>query len=171
MSTDKPKTQSRYVIGIDPGLKGGVVILDRNGALCEAIPMPSNEDLAELSDWIHKENGEVWIEDVWSIPGWGSKSSFGFGYHIGQLHLIFYDCRLVQPKVWQKDLWIPGTRLKDAKAKSFEAASQYWPHMKWLASGRSKKPHDGMIDAALIAMYGVAHGNGSRIPRTRRADA
>jgi len=32
-------------------------------------------------------------------------------------------------------------------------ARQLWPDETWLASPRCTKPHDGMIDAALIAEY------------------
>ena len=46
---------------------------------------------------------------------------------------------------------VPRGKTKEyAKAK----AAEIWPTEKWLASERSSIPHDGMIDAALIAEYG-----------------
>jgi len=34
-------------------------------------------------------------------------------------------------------------------------ARQLWPDESFLATAKSKKPHEGLIDAALIAYYGI----------------
>lgn len=47
-------------------------------------------------------------------------------------------------------------KVPQGKTKEFAMAkaSELWPDESWTASERSKKSHDGMIDAALIAEYG-----------------
>ena len=39
------------------------------------------------------------------------------------------------------------------KVAALAAANKLWPQQKWIATNKSKVPHDGMIDAALIAHY------------------
>lgn len=82
---------------------------------------------------------------------------------------------LIQPKEWQKVAWkttpiVEGEpvmdhstgkqkvnkngdlRFKiDTKATSLAAANALFPGVSWLASSRCKSPHDGIVDAALIA--------------------
>lgn len=41
-----------------------------------------------------------------------------------------------------------------AKATAFAKAQELWPDENWLPSSAHSTPHDGMIDAALIAEYG-----------------
>jgi hypothetical protein len=55
--------------------------------------------------------------------------------------------------MWQK-VMLPGCAKGDTKPAALARARQLWPAESWLASPRCSKPHDGMIDAALIAEYG-----------------
>lgn len=48
---------------------------------------------------------------------------------------------------------IPGAK-GDTKPRALAKALQLWPGETFLASERCRVPHDGMIDAALIAEYG-----------------
>jgi len=57
------------------------------------------------------------------------------------------------PKTWQKVAWGGIPRAKDTKQTSVQAASILFPDEKFLATKRSRKPHDGLVDAALIAYY------------------
>ena len=42
----------------------------------------------------------------------------------------------------------------DTKPAALARCRQLWPSESWLATPRSTKPHEGLIDAALIAEYG-----------------
>jgi len=42
----------------------------------------------------------------------------------------------------------------DTKAAALMACGRLWPNETWRLSSRHSKPHDGLIDAALIAEYG-----------------
>ena len=59
----------------------------------------------------------------------------------------------ITPQAWQK-VMIPGTEKGDTKPAALHKARQLWPDEKWLATQRCSKPHDGMIDAALMAEFG-----------------
>jgi hypothetical protein len=49
---------------------------------------------------------------------------------------------------------LPGCKSGETKPRALEVASRTWPEEDWLATPRSSKPHEGLIDAALIAEYG-----------------
>lgn len=74
-------------------------------------------------------------------------------------------------QTWQKEFWKrpkmpiigykdPLTKKKpirqkfDTKAAALLACGRLWPSQTFLPSSRHRKPHDGLIDAALIAEYG-----------------
>ena len=59
----------------------------------------------------------------------------------------------IAPQQWQKKMLV-GCAKGDTKPAALAKARQLWPQETWLASSRCSKPHDGMIDAALIAEYG-----------------
>lgn len=53
------------------------------------------------------------------------------------------------------------------KKLALAKARELWPEETWLESDRSKKPHDGMIDAALIAEFGRRIQHPSTVPDSR----
>lgn len=64
----------------------------------------------------------------------------------------------VSPRTWGKVIKDGISKKLDSKAQSIEAAKALWPDMfrvgGFYVSDRSKKPHDGLVEAALIAEYG-----------------
>ncbi len=68
-----------------------------------------------------------------------------------------FEVRRVQVKEWQDA--VLGKRLAKGMTKvaALAAANKLWPTEQWLATSRSKTPHDGIIDAALIAYYNRDH--------------
>jgi hypothetical protein len=48
-----------------------------------------------------------------------------------------------------------GKKVPAGQTKVFalRKANILWPEQKWLATARSYVPHDGIVDAALIAQY------------------
>jgi hypothetical protein len=66
---------------------------------------------------------------------------------------------LVQPKKWQADIWANVDKIYktgkkiDTKKTSLMAAKRLFPNESFLATSRSRVPHDGIVDAALIAQY------------------
>jgi hypothetical protein len=65
---------------------------------------------------------------------------------------------ITSPLTWQKVFWtkpkMPKGRKFDTKAAALKAAKQLWPLQDWRKNSRCTTPHDGLVDAALIAEYG-----------------
>lgn len=151
-------TFTRYC-GIDPGVTGAIVILNEAGGLEEAIVMPNEADLVKVAKTLR--NAFVTIEDPSPNPAWGVASAWGFARHIGYLQGTFPWAVRVRPQAWQKDVWMKELveGKKCPKEKSHVMAKTIWPLVDWRATARSRNPHDGLVDAALIAYWGLKHGS------------
>lgn len=119
-----------------------------------------------------------YIEKVHAIFGSAAGATFNFGHICGAIEGVVstlgFAYTLVQPKTWQKVMYqgIPeirkasikitkgkraGTLMKgklNTKAMSLLAAKRLFPNVNLFASDKSKMPHDGIVDALLIAEYG-----------------
>lgn len=150
-------------IGIDPGLTGGIAVIDTATNQLELFEIPrmgtnslnGPEILRILKQYSDKEH-ILAIEDVHSIFGSSAAANFTFGKVTGVLEGIVIGAELswvpVQPKAWQQIAWkgvhpiFKGAK-KDTKAMSFVAATRLFPKQKFL------KSKDGLVDAVLIAFY------------------
>jgi len=158
-------------IGIDPGAKGGLAMISASGAVLNLRPTPTiagkfnvrlfAQALKEMEAHA-AQHGEgidlVIIEQVGAMPGNGVTAMFSFGYGAGAIEGILssfqWPYQLVRPQLWQKDFHVGTSAKLDAKARSILAAQRLFPKESFLASSRSTKPHDGIIDAALMAEFG-----------------
>jgi len=143
-------------IGVDPGKEGGIVCLTETGGLFKTEKMPKvgkEYDLSvilSLFDVPPPEEAIVFIEEMITIPGQGSKSNATIGFGHGMLYMAFVankvPFRVVRPQTWQKDVGVAkklkGKARKDALVSK---ANQRWPDI-----GK----HSGICDAALIADWG-----------------
>lgn len=143
-------------IGIDIGTNGALACIDESSVFYMLLK----------DDWISylrkNKDSLVVIEDLHSIYGASAKSNFQFGVNngfvIGVLSTLNVDFIKIQPKAWQKEMWkgvtpITNNGKVDTKATSLEAARLIYPTEGFLASKRSSKPHDGIVDAVLLAHY------------------
>jgi hypothetical protein len=169
-------------VGIDIGADGALAIV-KDGKLVKYCKIHKTakaldmfimiEDIMSYileGDVIH-----VVIEDLHSVFGSSAKSNFSFGLNngliIGALQAIQLPYTKVAPKKWQKEMWEgvrpvmvsagKGKKNKDGspkykvdtKSTSLQAAKRIFPTESFLASERSKVPHDGIVDAVLMAVY------------------
>jgi hypothetical protein len=164
-------------LGIDPGKDGGVSAIHPNGKV-ELFRMPKIGKITDLHELhlilfgLTRENHLVCLEDVSSIPGASAGSNFAFGENKGHIEGLLVGMgasyQKVAPKAWQKVCWEGVPLMKkscgkknDTKAMSLVAAKRLFPGESFLASARSSVPHDGLVDAALIAKYGqIKYGKG-----------
>lgn len=153
------------VMGIDPGLSGGIAFYDGNALKVFATPVLTENfikngkkatrslmNLDAVRDLIleHKPDTAV-LEKVAARSGQGVTSMFRFGTNYGEhrgmmaaLNIPFIE---VTPQVWKKDY-----RLNSDKDESLDLAREIFPdHAK--TSFKLKK-HDGLAEAALLAKYG-----------------
>ena len=63
-----------------------------------------------------------------------------------------YRHHRIPPQRWQKAM-MPSCKKGETKSAALARAKQLWPRETWLASAASRVPHDGIVDAALIAEY------------------
>lgn len=158
------------ILGIDPGLKGGLAVMDaatRQLKLLTAMPVidrggalikrkgatVDGRALTLLLMPFVPQITVVALEDVHSMPGQGVASmfSFGEGYGIVQGVLLALGLKItkIQPSVWKSQL-----NLSSDKKKSLEMAARLWPEY-----GNIFKlaKNDGLAEAALMCKF--AHGS------------
>lgn len=153
-------------IGIDNGLDGGIAVARANDL--QTIPMPViktgkkreiNIDVI-FAMIIANPDAVVCIEQAQKFAA-GVLSLCSTWYSYGQIiaALKISDRRyyIVNPKDWQDMFWtrpkMPKGKKFDTKAAALQAALRLWPKHDWTKSDRASKPHDGMVDAALIAEW------------------
>lgn len=162
------------IIGIDNGLDGGIAILaESNGDVLSSTPMPTMKRNGSREVCVIGLR-EYFAEKHFSTPPTivieeppnhadrvSTMRSMGisFGKVLGFLELKFPNSEIIfaQPgnskEGWQRAMLGPKIPKGQTKAYAAARAVELWPHWDWLASKRCVKPHDGMVDAALIARW------------------
>ncbi len=150
------------IIGIDPGLSGGIAILD-NLKIFDVFDMPimsegkkSKNQLnsAQLVNIIKKhivsEDTFVIVEQVSAMPGQGVTSMFNFGQTFGSIKGICAALNLpifyVRPAKWKKHFELINSSKDASRTKVIEM----YPS---ISSRLSKKKDVNKADAILIARY------------------
>jgi hypothetical protein len=144
-------------IGIDPGVMGGIAILDAFAGGLTVYKMPSSTE--EILTLLHqltqgKKYCHVILEQVHASPQMGVSSAFTFGRMFGQLEAFVHSLpegktfELVTPQKWQATL---DCRTGGDKHVSLQKAETLFPGTK----GINLKT----ADAALLAYFGYwKHG-------------
>lgn len=159
------KIRTTY-IGVDIGKKGAIVGINDNLEVLFKYVMPLTKqkeiDLPELlkifTDIATSYRAcIVAVEDVHSIFGSSAKSNFQFGRSLGIIEGFVgakeFSYLKVPPKTWQKIAHVGIPKSEDKKAMSLSAAKRLFPKVDFTATKRSTVPHDGIVDALLIAYY------------------
>ncbi len=152
-------------IGVDPGLRGAIAVIDNDDV--QTYPMPTIDgdlDLTELSSLLFSFRStphSIYIEKVHAMPGQGVTSMFsfgkGYGCIIGIMHAYMLNYSFVTPQAWQKATHT--TTKGSAKERSLLSAIQLFPYANFHITPRSKKAHDGVVDALNIAAYARLKGS------------
>ena len=150
------------VLGVDPGLNGGMVLINESKEVLAKTTFPKSNGVLnciEISTWLKdKCIDHVYLEHVHALPLVGAGSSFKFGMVFGQIRAILSlsgrGYTLVSPRRWQT---IIGANLKHLRPKerALLKAQELFEKYDLRKSPRSKVWHDGLVDAALIAYYGL----------------
>jgi len=145
------------VIGIDPGVNGGIAWITDGKPCVEKMP-DTLQDLWELINDIRRcematqrfpneHRCHAYLEQVHSSPQMGVKSAFTFGNGFGHLEMALTAAGIpfarIRPQVWQKEL---GCLTKGDKNVSKRKAQELFPSM---------KVNHATADALLIAKYGT----------------
>jgi hypothetical protein len=157
--------ETSIYVGIDNGINGGLVALSAmpGAGIIASRVMPiqktrkGNEiNISAVWDWVtefYVSNATIILEE----PG-GSKSASAAASMAASFAALRAMCELkgirhhrITPQKWQKALLNCGKG--DTKPAALTLARSLWPDQSWLPTERCRVPHDGMIDAALIAEY------------------
>ena len=153
---NKPK----YYIGIDPGSKGAMAIIDSEGNVADIIDIDNNVDtysglIIQFMDNLDNDF-YVAVEDVCGRPGQSCAANTTFMKLAGYAELVGYfiatDFLKVKPQVWKKHfgLIFPKDMSKtDKKHKSIELAKELFPAV----ADQLTASKDGRAEALLIARY------------------
>jgi hypothetical protein len=141
------------VLGVDPGVTGGIAFLLPSGVIiAEDIPTAGGEvDVDALVRRVREINpGFAVIERAGAMPKQGVSSTFKYGMAYGALRTVVALCnipyQLVTPGKWKKHFGLDSD-----KEKSRALAIRLWPGCGLF---ERKKDH-GRAEAALIARYGI----------------
>jgi hypothetical protein len=154
-----------FIVGIDPGKTGGIVGIHKqtgNIGFMDKMPLIGGKefDVNEFLLMLQKRRKivHVVLEKAQAYRGQGIVSAFNYardyGIIIGILTALRVPYTLVVPQTWQKEIFIGTVNKIHPKVRAAQAAQRLFPQVNFLATDRSKKPHEGFIDAALIAEWG-----------------
>lgn len=155
-----------YIIGIDPGIKGGVGVLDtyENLFVYDKFSMPLNRpriDTTGLSRRLEFFGGSgiAYVEKQHVRGNQGGNFTIGVNYGriLAVLEMLHIPYTEVDPKTWQSRML--AAELYQCNGDTKEAAIMYCHNQGWNVprrSGRSDSPfNDGISDALVIAAYGT----------------
>lgn len=149
------------VVGIDPGIKGGIALL-KDGKIADSIAMPilrtergARVDVARLRAFLTKANPSLLlIEEPQVRPGENIKNHLTIGINFGIIYGIVMDMgikhEIIPASTWTHTIHslIKGSKeweIGASKEKSLKVFNKLYPN--------STSTHDGIIDAVLIAFY------------------
>jgi len=161
----------RKYIGIDIGKQGAYYVLGENGLELDRGPIPMIKKevdwhaLNTILEYYEMFNGMVVFEKLGVIFGSSKKTAFSMGYQAGAIEMVCIANSLkhtmVPAKKWQEEIFQGITKIYkkgtkgplDTKAMALVAAKRLFPKANLLMTDRSSVPHDGLVDALLMAEY------------------
>lgn len=158
--------------GIDPGNRGAIVARRWGGEIvhCETLPL-LNVGKGKGNKWVldhasvlailrtlaHLDDDLFFVlEKAQSMPDQGVSSVFQYGEGYGALKMALMAVGIpfdvVHPTRWQKVV-LHGIEGESTKARAILKVQRSMPDVNLLATVRSRKPHEGLADAACMMDY------------------
>ena len=164
------------VCGIDPGFDGAITFISEtqkkevNIIYVTTMPVIKDKNRRKL-DIINIKNiflkfrpTLTIIEKTQTMPKQGIASSGRYMYNAGILHGLLIGLNFpfmrIRPQEWKKHM-LKGT--KKQKIDAIEKVTCLFPDLSLRKSKRSKKPHDGIAESVLIALYGYSCLNQEKV--------
>ena len=157
------KQRPYYVIGVDPGNTGTIVILDTDGGYISHHQMPTKtvgkdtrvcgKGIADLLHLMDKYVEAAYIEQVHAMPKQGVSSTFTFGYAAGAvqgaLEALKIPCYKIRPQEWKKMFDLKGSEKDDARLTLVDELSDKVEDINAKGKGQA------LADAILVARCGI----------------
>lgn len=148
-------------VGIDPGAKGAIAVLNEQGKCVELFDMPNTDQkyLDKIKEWLDKKVDKeihVTIENVHALPMESTVAGFTFGKNVGKAELLALAITTddivhkVQPRVWKAAYSLRrynGETKYEYKKRSVNKAQSEFPEMR----DSLLVTKDGRAEALLIA--------------------
>ena len=140
-------------IGIDPGAKGAMALLEDGERLPKIIPYNKEDYIDRLRTLFYEEAECICcIEAVHALPKQGLTSTWNFGvsygWLLGLLDTLAIPYQPITPQKWKREFGLTSD-----KAKSIEVCKRLFPGVNLLRTERSRKEDDGMAEALLLSLY------------------
>lgn len=187
------------VLGIDPGIGGGIAAIYDTCAIAVKMPGTCAEIRDAIDSMIASVHGSgpavAFIEEVHTMPDDAAKAAGTFLRNVGQLEMCLCCLEVrterVRPQAWQKNLSLPvpdiGKRPKREAGESdegFLARRKAWTRRRGLVKTERKnalkriaserfpglKVTLATCDALLIADYGMHRRDCNGVAQTNQAD-
>ncbi len=150
-----------FIVGIDPGIHGGISGLDTEKNLLWSVETPTTipdpktkkheYDIPRIAALLKACQPDlICLEAVHSMPGQGVSSTFlfgkGFGILLGVIGTLGIPLKMVTPRVWKKSFSITADKQtsRDKATELFPDCSKFW----------KLKKHDGLAESSLLAVFG-----------------
>ena len=150
------------IIGIDPGKKGAVAIIDQAVTVHRTPMIGKDYDERGMFEMLRDSKASfAVIETVWIRPGEGRSSgvTMGMGYGLwrGMLVALEIPYEIVSPQSWKRRMvtgLAKGTSDKAKKDASILAAKRLFPGVRLRHSDKCTVDNDNFAEALLIAEFG-----------------
>ena len=149
-------------IGIDPGISGAAVLIDKRGRFIIEDWTTADRARDLVASWSASYSPcRVAIEKVFNIrvqynqKGAGRyfgnvKLAINYGYWLGLWAAHGIDCTEVAPRSWQSRMLLRNCG-KDMKTRAFNTVREIFPQTRDMIKFKTK--HNGRADAFLIAWW------------------
>lgn len=153
---------STYVIGVDPGKKGGIAVICGDGTVVDVVTMPETpQDLLEFLRDVTAYDGSCvcYLEKVGGMPGNGGAAMFNFGKGYGWIEMALLALEIptvsVTPQKWQKMYGVGSSSItKSSSAEKNEHKRKLKAAAQGLFPSVGRKITLCTCDSLLIANYG-----------------
>jgi crossover junction endodeoxyribonuclease RuvC len=150
------------ILGIDPGMSGGVALIDTEAFTLAVTDMPveaatKSRNLTSptglASAILAASPDYLFLEEVGVRPGEGAVGAFSFGRGFGRIEGVaagaLVPVWLLRPQEWKRALQVPAE-----KERAVTRAKQLFPVAAAAFTGPRGGLKDGRAEACLIAFYG-----------------
>lgn len=164
---------SKVYIGVDIGKQGGIAVISNEGVQTFQMPKIKTEldyhALANMFEGFANKYDDMHIsfEKLGVIFGSSKQTAFSMGEQSGCIEMLCLCSSTPYTKVravdWQKEMFIgldqitkpskTGKPVRDTKAMALMGIKRLYPTLKLTFGDRATVPHDGLIDAVLLAAY------------------
>jgi len=153
----------KWFIGVDPGQKGALSLINHLGQAIDYVPMPGTvkgivETIRRFQSTVTEANASLSLvtELAQVMPKQGAVSGFTYGRGFGAIEVVAMCSSIpyheVRPAIWKKAM-----KVKADKETSIQECERLFPTVD-LVMPRCRIKHDGVAEALLIAEWGRRMG-------------